>query len=176
MLTDNSHGLVVSAGVTQADGYGEREAAKAMFNEARQALPGDEPITITLGADKAYDAEKFIDSLQVMNVLPHVAQNKSGRQSSVPDAIADSEGYAISQQKRKLIEQGFGWAKTLGRTTRGAGARAAQGGPDVCADDGGTRLGLPQSAIRHCHKKVRISSYEPCLLWCNPSWQVWHAY
>ena len=29
-------------------------------------------------------------------------------------AIADSEGYAISQQKRKLIEQGFCWAKTVG--------------------------------------------------------------
>jgi hypothetical protein len=56
-----------------------------------------------------------------MNVLPHVAQNKSGRQSAVPDRIAGSEGYAISQQKRKLIEQGFGWAKTVGhmRLVRG---------------------------------------------------------
>jgi len=49
-----------------------------------------------------------------MNVIPHVAQNKSGRYSDVPDAIAQSEGYAVSQQKRKLIEQGFGWAKTVG--------------------------------------------------------------
>ena len=113
-LTDNRHGLVVSAVVTQADGHAEREAAKAMINDARQALPGDDPITITLGADKGYDAREFIDALQAMNVLPHVAQNKSGRQSAVPDAIADSEGYAISQQKRKLIEQGFGWAKTVG--------------------------------------------------------------
>ena len=32
----------------------------------------------------------------------------------MPDGIAGSEGYAISQQKRKLIEQGFGWAKTVG--------------------------------------------------------------
>ena len=32
----------------------------------------------------------------------------------MPEGIADSEGYAISQQKRKLIEQGFGWAKTVG--------------------------------------------------------------
>jgi hypothetical protein len=32
----------------------------------------------------------------------------------VPDEIAASEGYAISQQKRKLIEQGFGWAKVIG--------------------------------------------------------------
>jgi hypothetical protein len=50
-----------------------------------------------------------------MNVIPHVAQNTSGCRSAVPDAIAASEGYAISVQKRKLIEQGFGWAKTVGR-------------------------------------------------------------
>ena len=31
------------------------------------------------------------------------------------EAIAQSAGYAVSQQKRKLIEQGFGWAKTVGR-------------------------------------------------------------
>ena len=49
-----------------------------------------------------------------MSVILHVAQNKSGRNSAVPDAIAQSEGYAVSQQKRKLIEQGFGWAKTVG--------------------------------------------------------------
>ena len=113
-LTDNRHGLVVSAVVTQADGYAEREAAKAMINDARQALPDDASVTITLGADKGYDAKEFIQALQEMNVLPHVAQNKSGRQSAVPEPIANSEGYAMSQQKRKLIEQGFGWAKWIG--------------------------------------------------------------
>ena len=46
---------------------------------------------------------------------PHVAQNKSGRRSAVPDEIAATEGYALSQRKRKLIEQGFGWAKSAGR-------------------------------------------------------------
>ena len=50
-----------------------------------------------------------------MNVTPHVAQNISGRRSAVPDAIVATPGYAISQQKRKRIEQGFGWAKTIGR-------------------------------------------------------------
>ncbi len=79
-----------------------------MINDARQALLGDEPITITLGADKGYDAREFIRSLLEMNVLPHVAQNKSGCQSAVPYAIANGEGCAFSQQKRKLIEQGFG--------------------------------------------------------------------
>ena len=99
--------------MTQADGYAEREAAKAMINDARQVLP-DEQAAITLGADKGYDAQEFIEACLAMNVTPHVAQNTSGRRSAMPDAIAQSEGYAVSQQKRKLIEQGFGWAKTVG--------------------------------------------------------------
>jgi len=36
-LTDNRHGLVVNAIVTRADGHAEREAAKAMIHDARQA-------------------------------------------------------------------------------------------------------------------------------------------
>ena len=113
-LSDNRNGLIVSAVVTQADGYAEREAAKAMINDACQALPGDESITITLGADKGYDAKEFIQALQEMNKIKKIAQNKSGRQSAVPEPIANSEGYAMSQKKRKLIEQGFGWAKWIG--------------------------------------------------------------
>lgn len=112
-LTDNRHGLIANAMVTSADGFAEREAAKAMINDARQAADNPQA-EITLGADKGYDAQEFIDALQEMNVIPHVAQNTSGRRSTVPDAIAASEGYAISVQKRKLIEQGFGWAKTVG--------------------------------------------------------------
>ena len=111
-LSDNRHGLIASAMVTLADGHAEREAAKVMIHDARQVVGADREIT--LGADKGYDAREFIDTLQAMNVVPHVAQNTSGRRSAVPDAIAGSDGYAISQQKRKLIEQGFGWAKTVG--------------------------------------------------------------
>ncbi|MFT0174971.1 transposase, partial [Paraburkholderia mimosarum] len=97
-----------------ADGHAEREAAKIMIHDARQAA--DDPnVEITLGADKGYDAQEFIEACQQMKVTPHVAQNTSGRRSAVPDMIASSAGYAISQQKRKLIEQGFGWAKTVGR-------------------------------------------------------------
>lgn len=113
-LADNRYGLIANAMVTTADGYAEREAAKRMIDDARQAA--EHPAAaITLGADKGYDAQEFTDACLAMNVIPHVAQNTSGRRSSVPDAIAASAGYAVSQQKRKLIEQGFGWAKTVGR-------------------------------------------------------------
>ena len=113
-LSDNRHGLIANAMVTTADGHAEREAAKVMINAACEAA-SDETINITLGADKGYDAKEFIDACLEMGVTPHVAQNTSGRQSAVPDAIATTTGYAISQNKRKLIEQGFGWAKTVGR-------------------------------------------------------------
>jgi transposase len=112
-LSDNRHGLIASAMVTTADGYAEREAAKVMVGDAIQ-VKGDPEVEITLGADKGYDAKEFIDAMTAMKVTPHVAQNTSGRSSAVPDEIATTGGYGISQQKRKLIEQGFGWAKTVG--------------------------------------------------------------
>lgn len=111
-LSDNRHGLIANARVSLADGHAEREAAKVMIADARSAA-GDQA-QITLGADKGYDAQEFIEALSQLNVAPHVAQNTSARRSAVPDSVAASEGYAVSQQKRKLIEQGFGWAKLIG--------------------------------------------------------------
>lgn len=110
-LSDNRHGLIANARVTRADGYAEREAAKLMIHDARQVKPD---AAITLGADKGYDAAEFIEALDDMKVTPHVAQNKSNRRSAVPDDIADSAGYAVSQDKRKRIEQSFGWGKVVG--------------------------------------------------------------
>lgn len=111
-LMEHRNGLIVNAMVTRADGYAEREAAKAMINDARQANP---EAAITLGADKGYDAAEFITELQRLKVAPHVAQNTSGRRSAVPDEIAQGDGYEASMQRRKRIEQGFGWSKTIGQ-------------------------------------------------------------
>jgi len=111
-LSDNRLGLIANAAVTTADGYAKREAAKVMIANAKQVA--DEQAQITLGADKGYDAAELIEALTDLKVQPHVAQNTANRKSAVPDHIAASDGYAISQQKRKLIEQGFGWAKFIG--------------------------------------------------------------
>lgn len=85
-----------------------------MSNDAYQALLGNAPPRSRWAADQGYDAKPFIASLQEMNVLPHVAQNKLARQSAVSEAIVGREGDAIPQHQRKPIEQGFGWAKTAG--------------------------------------------------------------
>ena len=60
------------------DGCAEREAAKAMVHDARQALP-DAQTAVTLGADKSHNAQAFIEVCLAMNVIPHVAPNTSGR-------------------------------------------------------------------------------------------------
>jgi hypothetical protein len=105
--------LVVDATARRADGYAEREVAKLKIKKARQAVV-DRNVEVTLGADKGYDAAEFIEELLRLNVTLHVAQNKSGRRSAVDDQIAASDGYALARCKRKLIEQGFGWAKFVG--------------------------------------------------------------
>ncbi|MGF6312107.1 hypothetical protein ABIB82_006042 [Bradyrhizobium sp. i1.8.4] len=72
-LSDNRHGLIANARVTQADGYAEREAAKAMIADARQAAEPE--AVLTLGTDKRYDAAEFIRALEEPKVVAHVAQN-----------------------------------------------------------------------------------------------------
>ena len=56
----------------------------------------------------------FIEDLRDLKVTPHVAQNTSGRASAIDRRTTRHAGYAVSQRKRKLIEEAFGWAKTIG--------------------------------------------------------------
>src|SRR6188768_199651 len=73
----------------------------------------DRPTAITLGADKAFDAEDFVNELRSMNATPHVAQNTSGRGSAIDGRTTRHGGYAVSQRIRKRIEEAFGWIKTI---------------------------------------------------------------
>jgi transposase len=111
-LMENRNGLVVAADATLATGTAEREAAARLS----EGLPEG----ATLGADKSYDAEAFVEGLKARGIEPHVAINgrisKNGvaRKTAVPPVVAASLGYAISQRLRKRIEQSFGWSKTVG--------------------------------------------------------------
>ena len=107
-LMENRNGLVVDACLTEANGHAERIAALHMI-EPR----ADRPRPITLGADKAYDAEDFVNELRSMNATPHVAQNTSGRSSAIDGRTTRHAGYAVSQRIRKRIEEAFGWIKTV---------------------------------------------------------------
>ena len=107
-LMENRNALVVDACLTQAGGHAERVAALHMIEPH-----ADRPHAITLGADKGYDAEDFVNEVRSMRVTPHVAQNTSGRSSAIDGRTTRHCGYAVSQRIRKRIEEAFGWMKTI---------------------------------------------------------------
>ena len=107
-LMENRSGLIVDACLTAAGGHAERIAALSMIEPRADRSRG-----ISLGADKAYDAEDFVNELRSMNVRAHVAQNTNGRRSAIDRRTTRHAGYAASQRIRKRIEEGFGWIKTV---------------------------------------------------------------
>lgn len=108
---ENRNGLVVSAVVTHADGFGERRAAVAML-EAMPATSGRRSV----GADKAYDTVDFVAACRQRNVSPHVACNDTRNGGSAIDGRTTRHAsYRLSQVVRKRIEEHFGWGKTIGR-------------------------------------------------------------
>jgi IS5 family transposase len=105
---------IVDVHTTQATGTAEREAAKVMLD--RRAAPRNADRAITVGADRGYDVAEFIQALQDMRMVPHVAAKTQG--SAVPEQIKETEGYAVSLRRRKMIEEAFGWVKEIGTLGR----------------------------------------------------------
>jgi hypothetical protein len=95
VLLDNRHGLVANVCVTAATGAAEREAALLLLGEAPQAT--------TVGGDKAFDVPSFVDGVRALGVTPHVAQKE--KYTAIDGRTTRQDGYAMSQRKRKLIEQ-----------------------------------------------------------------------
>ena len=109
VLMENRNGLVADVEVLQANGTAERDAALVMI----EAIPSDHQVTV--GADKNYDTKDFVAEARNLNATPHVAQNIHARRSSAIDGRTTRHaGYAISQVKRKRVEEIFGWMKTVG--------------------------------------------------------------
>ena len=108
VLTENRHGMVVDVELTEANGTAEREAALQMVERStgRRA---------TLGADRGYDTRGFVAELRALGVTPHVARNdrRWGR-SAIDGRTTRHRGYALSQRRRKRVEEVFGWLKTVG--------------------------------------------------------------
>ena len=107
VLTENRNGLVMAAMVTQASTTAEREAALVMVDGLKRASGS------TLGADKSYQQKQFVGQLRARRIRPHVAEYAPNPKwpNWLTSEERSSEGFAISQRKRKLVEKVFGWAK-----------------------------------------------------------------
>jgi transposase len=114
-MTENRHGLIVATRTAPATGTAECETALDMMAGRNGRR--------TVGGDKLYDTAAFVAACRAIGVTPHLAQNTKNRRSAIDARTTRHPGYAISQQKRKRIEECFGWIKTVGglRKTRHRG-------------------------------------------------------
>jgi len=117
VLMENRNGLVTETRLTAATGTAEREAAVKMIEQIADGQ------RVTVGADKAYDTRDFVRDLRELKVTPHVTQNTKNRSSAIDGRTTRHAGYAVSQRKRKRVEEIFGWIKTVAlmRKTRHRG-------------------------------------------------------
>ena len=109
LLIEHRYGLIMDAELTAATGRAERECATEMLRR----LPGSNRRR-TVAGDKGYDTKDFVADVRAAGFTPHVAQNTSNRRSAIDGRTTRHPGYAVSQRKRKRVEEPFGWVKTVG--------------------------------------------------------------
>jgi transposase len=108
VMIENRHGLVIDVELLQANGTAERDAALLIA----ERIAGDQRVTVA--GDKAYDTRNWVGEMRQMNVTPHVAQNTARPGGSAIDGRTTRHaGYRVSQQRRKIVEEFFGWLKTV---------------------------------------------------------------
>jgi len=106
VLSENQNGLAVGVQVSVANPKAERETALDLLRAVRGKRRK------TVGADAGYDERDFVTGARAIGVTPHVSPHR--RRPSQVDARTTRHGsFAVSQSKRKRIEEIFGWLKSI---------------------------------------------------------------
>ena len=108
LLVENRHGLIVDCALTKATGRAEEQAALALLTGERERRRG----RMTVGADRGYNTKNFVRAARALGVTPHVAEKK--RYNAIDQRTTTWEGYGVSVRRRKIVEEPFGWMKTVG--------------------------------------------------------------
>jgi transposase len=110
LMTENRNGLVVEMELNQASGRSEVKGAKRMVRRYLKVTSGIKSV----GADKGYHCKRFVRFLRKKEIAPHIAEVQGRWVVGLDGRTTRTEGYRLSQIKRKLVEEGFGWMKTVG--------------------------------------------------------------
>ncbi len=112
ILVENRNGMIVKSRVDIVTGNGETVAAVEMLEDVH----GNHRITV--GADKGYDNQAFVQGTRDLTVTPHVAQSTKNRRSRIDRRTTRHPGYEMSLAKRPRVEAPFGWMKQYGLQRR----------------------------------------------------------
>jgi len=122
-LMENRSGLCIDLLITDAT-MAEHKAARQLLTRARRRRIHPK----TLGADKGYHVKDFVQHLREHKIKPHIARIEGRKTPGLDGRTTCTEGYKVSQRKRKRVEEIFGWLKTVGgmRKTRFIGEARTQ--------------------------------------------------
>ena len=109
---ENRNGLCVALTVRQATGPGTSESQVGAEVVAHLQARGHGIKTV--GADKGYHSEPFVERCRQLGVTAHPAVQRGRAVAGVDESLTASEGYRISQIVRRRIEEISGWMKTIG--------------------------------------------------------------
>lgn len=112
-LVENRNGLVIDMLVSQATSRAERDTAITFCDR----LP-DHGRGITLAGDKGYHTYELERQLAERGITAHLAWNDGLRKRPLPEPLAQDRGYQVSQRRRKVVEEVFGWMKTVACTRK----------------------------------------------------------
>lgn len=112
-LMENRNGLLVDLAITDST-WAEPKAAALLLDRRRHHRQK----MSTLGADKGYHTKHFVALLRQRKIAPHVARIDRRSTPGLDGRTTRHEGYAISQRKRKRVEEIFGWMKSVGGLRR----------------------------------------------------------
>jgi len=122
-LMENRSGLCVDLLITDAT-LAEHQAARQLLTRARRRKIHPK----TLGADKGYHVKDFVQHLREHGIKSYIARIDGRKTPGLDGRTSCTEGYKVSQRKRKRVEEIFGWLKTVGgmRKTRFIGEARTQ--------------------------------------------------
>ena len=114
-LMENRQGLLADVTVTSATEVTETTTALEQLRRHRQRT-GVRPATV--GADKNYHNAEFVGGCRRRRTAPHVAEVRGREVAGLDGRTTGRAGYAVSQRKRKRVEEIFGWMKSVGGLRR----------------------------------------------------------
>jgi transposase len=109
ILVDNRHGLIADCELTRATGTAEPEAAATLLGRERTRRGKGK---MTVGGDRGYNTRGFVRAARTLRVTPHVAQKQ--RYNAIDGRTMSRPAYRVSQRRRKVVEEPFGWMKNVG--------------------------------------------------------------
>ena len=144
-LMENRNGFCVDLQVSSALTT-ETEVANALLERQRKKRVRPR----SLGADKGYHSKDFVGRLRQRNIAPHIAMIKGRRTPGLDRRTTRHASYAISQRKRKRVEEIFGWMKAYGGLRR-------------VLVRGLKRVHLQAYLIGAAYNLLRLSRLRPCI-------------